>query len=67
MIPPLPETNESPHDRFKRFASAILAVPKTEIETSEQVIARLQAEKRRIEAKIAAVKREKANRQKGGG
>jgi hypothetical protein len=63
MIPPLPDTlGASPNDRFKRFASAILAVPKTDIETPEQAIARLQAEKRRIEAKIAAVKREKAMR-----
>jgi hypothetical protein len=32
MIPPIPSTNESDHDRFKRFAKAILAVPKSEIE-----------------------------------
>jgi hypothetical protein len=30
MIPPLPDAlGESEADRFKRFASAILAVPKT--------------------------------------
>jgi hypothetical protein len=63
MIPPLPDTlGESERDRFNRFATAILAVPKSEIETPEQAIARLQAEKRKIEGKIAAVKRARAKR-----
>jgi hypothetical protein len=57
MIPPLPESKEAPHARFKRFAKAILSVPKTEIETPEQAIARLEAEKRKIERMIAIVKR----------
>jgi hypothetical protein len=66
MIPPLPDTmGASETDRFKRFASAILAVPKMEIEAPEQAIARLQAEKRRIEAKIAAVRRAVAKRKSG--
>jgi hypothetical protein len=61
MIPPLPDTlGASENDRFKRFAKAILAVPKTEVET--QAIARLEAEKRKIEKKIVAVKRERAKR-----
>ncbi len=62
MIQPLPESNESPHARFKRFAKAVLSVPKTEIETPEQAIARLEAEKRKIEKMIAAVKRAKRKR-----
>jgi hypothetical protein len=57
MIPPLRATlGESPGVRFKRFATAILSVPRSEIETHEQAIARLEAEKRKIEKKIAAVK-----------
>jgi hypothetical protein len=31
MMPPSPLTNESEHDRFKKFAKAILAVPRSEI------------------------------------
>ena len=66
MIPPLPDAlGASQSDRFKRFASAILSVPKSEIETPEQAIARLETEKRKIEKKIAAVKREKAKRKSG--
>lgn len=58
MIPPLPAAlGETPGDRFKRLTEAILSVPKTEIETPEQAIARLEAEKRKIEKMIAAVKR----------
>jgi hypothetical protein len=49
MIPPLPAAlGETPGDRFKRFTKAILSVPKTEIETPEQAIGRLEAEKRKI-------------------
>jgi hypothetical protein len=62
MIPPLPESNEGPHARFKRFARAILSVPKTEIETPEQAIARLKAEKRKIERMIEAVEQERSKR-----
>ena len=64
MFAPLPESNESEHNRFKRFAKAILAVPKTEIETPEQAIVRLKAEKRRIEGKIAEVRRVVAERKR---
>jgi hypothetical protein len=63
MIAPLPDAlGTSQNDRFNRFATAILSIPKTEIETPEQAIARLGAEKRKIERKIAAVKRERAKR-----
>ena len=64
MIPALPESNESAHGRFKRFAQAILSVPKTEIETPEQAITRLEAEKRKIEKMIAVVKRERVKRKR---
>lgn len=59
MIAALPESKESPQARFQRFAKALLAVPKTEIETPEQAIARLEAEKRKIEKTIAALKQRK--------
>jgi len=62
MIAPLPQSNEPEHDRFKHFAKAILSVPRTEIETPEQAIFRLEAEKKKIEGKIAEIKREKARR-----
>lgn len=64
MIPPLPESNDPPQERFKRFAKAILSVPKTEIEAPEQALARLEAEKRKIERKIAAVRQEVAKQNK---
>jgi hypothetical protein len=38
MFPSLPESNESAHDRFKRFAKAILAVPKTEVVSEEHLL-----------------------------
>lgn len=56
MLPPLPDLGESEHDRFKRFAKAILAVPKSELPTPEQAIEKVQAQKRRIDAKIAEVR-----------
>ena len=56
MLPPLPHSGESEHDRFKRFAKAILAVPKSELPTPEQAIERLEAQKDRIDAKIAEVR-----------
>ncbi|HEX3681693.1 MAG TPA: hypothetical protein VHU83_04055 [Bryobacteraceae bacterium] len=59
MIPPLPESNESPQERFKRYTKAILSVPKTEVETPEQAIARLKAEKRKIERMIAALNKKR--------
>jgi hypothetical protein len=65
MIQPLPDAlGEAPSDRFRRFTKAILAVPKTEIETLEQQVIRLEGEKERIEREIAALKREKARRRK---
>jgi hypothetical protein len=48
---------ESEHDRFKRFAKAILAVPKSEITSPEQTLLRLKAEKKGIESKIVDVRR----------
>ncbi len=57
MIPALPASSDSPQGRFRRFARAVLAVPKREIETPEQAIARLEAEKRKIERKIAAIRK----------
>ena len=62
MLPPLPPTGESEHDRFKRFAKAILAVPKSEITPPEQALAELQAQKQKIHAKIGEVRREIAKR-----
>lgn len=70
MIPALsgPE-GESEHDRFKRFAKAVLAVPKSEITPAEEALAKLQDEKQKIDAKLAEVRLElakrKANRSKG--
>jgi len=61
MIPPLPESNEPEYDRFKRFAKALLAVPKAEI-TPEDALAKLEDEKRRVDAKIAEVRRVLAKR-----
>jgi hypothetical protein len=61
MIPPLPETDESRHDRFKRFATAILAVPKSEIMPRE-ALSQLEEKKRKIESKIVAVQRQLAKR-----
>jgi hypothetical protein len=57
MFAPLPESNGSEQDRFKRFAKAILAVPKLEI-APEQTLSRLEAEKWKVESKIANVRRE---------
>jgi hypothetical protein len=37
MLPPSPDKlGESEHDRFKRFAKALLAVPKSEITLFEE-------------------------------
>ena len=62
MMPPIPDTGESPHARFKRFAKAVLAVPKRETETPEQALARLEAEKQDIEQKLEVVRRELGSR-----
>ena len=56
MIPPLPESNEPEYDRFRRFAKALLAVPKAEI-MPEEALAKLEDQKRRVDAKIAEVRR----------
>jgi hypothetical protein len=51
MIQPLPAAlGGAPSVRFKRFTKALLTVPKTEIETPEQKIARLEREKRQQSA-----------------
>lgn len=62
MFSPLPESNETPHCRFKRFAKAILAVPKSEATPAEQVLSKLEFQKHEIDAKIAEVRRELAKR-----
>jgi predicted DNA-binding protein (UPF0251 family) len=72
MMPPLPESNESPHQRFKRFTKAILAVPRSEIETvkktglldmtPEEALERLEAERQNIDANLKEVRREIAKR-----
>ena len=63
MIPPLPDSlGETESERFKRFATTILSVPKTEIETPEQTIGRLESEKRKIDRKIAEVRRREKKR-----
>jgi len=63
MMPPIPPTDESEHDRFKRFAKAILSVPKAQIPTAEVALSKLQNEKSAIENKMAAVRRELKKRQ----
>lgn len=62
-MPPLPESNGSEYDRFRRFAKALLAVPKTEI-SPEETLAKLQEEKRRVDAKLAEVRRVLKERRK---
>jgi hypothetical protein len=63
MIPPLPESlGGSEHERFQRFAKAVLSVPKTEITPPEEMIAKLESEKQKVDAKIAEVRRELAKR-----
>ena len=37
MISPLPESDEPEYDRFKRFAKAVLAVPKSEVTPPEDL------------------------------
>jgi len=63
MIQPLPEAlGDSAQARFKRFAKAVLAVPKSEVTPPEETLARLEAQKQSIDAKIADVGRELAKR-----
>jgi hypothetical protein len=61
-LPPLPDLGDSEHDRFKRFAKAILAVPKSEAMPVEHVLSKLEAQKQEIDAKIGEVRRELAKR-----
>ena len=64
-ISPLPEAfGQSEHDRFTRFAKAILAVPKSEIMPAGEVLAKLQAEKQKVDSELAEVRREIARRRK---
>ncbi len=59
MSPPLPEAlGETEQDRFKRFAKALLAVPKSEIPTADEALSKLEAEKHQIDAKITEVRSE---------
>ena len=63
MIQPLSESlGDSAQARFKRFAKAILAVPKSEITPPEEALAKLEAQKQRIDAKLSDVRRELAKR-----
>ena len=59
MMPPLPETGQSEHDRFVKFARAVLSVPKAE------VVARLEAQKQEIDNKLADMRQELAKRKAG--
>ncbi len=50
MIPLAPESlGGSEHDRFKRFAKAVLSVPKTEITPTEELLEKLQSEKQKVD------------------
>ncbi|MGD0499482.1 MAG: hypothetical protein ABSC23_13715 [Bryobacteraceae bacterium] len=65
MLPPLPEIpGESTQDRFKRIGRALLSVRKSEI-MPEKALAQLEGQKRRIDAKLAEVRREMAKRKTG--
>jgi hypothetical protein len=62
MFPPLPEIpGESQQDRFRRIGQALLAVPKSEI-MPEAALAQLEAQKQKIDAKLAELRREMARR-----
>jgi hypothetical protein len=66
MIQPLPEAlGDSAQARFKRFAKAVLAVPKSEVTPPEETLAKLETQKKTIDAKIAEVGRELAERNTG--
>jgi hypothetical protein len=63
MIQPLPDSlGESERSRFKQFAKAILAVPKSEITPPEEALIKLEAQKQKIDVKIANMGRELAKR-----
>jgi hypothetical protein len=57
MIPPMPEANGPEHDRFKRFAKAVLADPKSEVATWKELLAHLKAERREIENRTAEMRK----------
>lgn len=59
MMPPLPDSGQSEHDRFVKFAKAVLSVPKAE------VVARLEAQKQDIDNKLVDVRQELAKRKAG--
>lgn len=58
----MPDTGESENDRFKRFARAILSVPKAEVPTVKKAVADLKGEERKIDAQLEAVQQEIAKR-----
>jgi hypothetical protein len=62
MMPPMPGSGESANERFKRFAGAILAVPKTEVPTAGTAIARLRTQRQKIEDQLKAVQQEISKR-----
>jgi hypothetical protein len=62
MIPAISDSTGSPHDRFITFAKAILAVPKSETALTAEDLPQLEAEKQKMEAQLAAVRREIAKR-----
>ena len=57
------EYGESKHDRFKRFAKALLAVPKSEVTPIERTLAKLESEKLKIDTTIVEVRRELAKKE----
>jgi hypothetical protein len=57
MIPPMPKSDEPQNDRLNRFAKAVLADPKSEVATWEELIAHLKAERREIENRLAEMKK----------
>jgi hypothetical protein len=64
MIQPLLETlGGSANDRFKWFAKAVLAVPKSEVTAPvDEALSQLESQKHQIDAKIADVRRELTKR-----
>lgn len=66
MIPSLPDSLAgSEHDRFKGFATALPAVPKSEITPIEQILAKLEADKLKNDAKIVKARRELRKKRSG--
>ena len=59
MLPPLPASNESDYSRFKRFAGAILAVPRSEIPIVQEAVSKLKAKKQKVDSKVEVVRRER--------